>query len=170
MSNSIPQRQHTVKLEAEKETTSVDIPSHTPAGEAFTALVLQILRLNGLLLSAGDALAEPAGQTSARWRVLAAVEAKPLSVAQIARRWGLARQSVQRVADVLVGEGLAVYEENPKHRRAQLMALTPEGRATLHKIQLAQREWANALGAEIGESELRQAGAFLERLFKVLTG
>jgi hypothetical protein len=108
MSKRIPQRQHTVKSKADSLDASADIPSRTAAGDAFSALVVQIFRLNGLLLSAGDALAEPAGQTSARWRVLAAVEDKPRSVAQIARAWGLARQSVQGVADVVVRDGLAV--------------------------------------------------------------
>ncbi|MCI0398256.1 MAG: MarR family winged helix-turn-helix transcriptional regulator [Chloroflexi bacterium] len=164
----IPQRQHAVKLEADKPTTPAEAPGRTAAGDAFSALVVQIFRLDGLLLAAGDALAEPAGQTSARWRVLAAVEEKPLTVAQIARRWGLARQSVQRVANVLVEEGLAVYEENPKHRRAQLLALRPEGRAALGTIQAAQREWANRLGAEIGEDELRQASAILGRVLRIV--
>jgi DNA-binding MarR family transcriptional regulator len=131
-------------------------------------LVVQIFRLNGLLLAAGDALAEPAGQTSARWRVMAAVEDKPMSVAQIARGWGLARQSVQRVADVLVREKLAVYEENPRHRRAQLLVLTPEGRSALRTIQAAQQTWANALGAEIGEADLRQGIDLLSRVLKLL--
>jgi DNA-binding MarR family transcriptional regulator len=122
-----------------------------------------------MLLSAGDALTEPAGQTSARWRVMAAIQDKPMPVAQIARGWGLARQSVQRVADVLVREKLAVYQENPHHRRAQLLELTPEGRSALHTIQAAQREWANTLGAEIGEAELRQASAILDRVLRVVS-
>ena len=69
----------------------------------------------------GDAMGEPSGQTSARWRVLAAIDEEPLSVAQIARAWWLTRQSVQRVADVLVEDGLATYEDNPHHRRAKLV-------------------------------------------------
>jgi DNA-binding MarR family transcriptional regulator len=132
-------------------------------------LVVQVFRLNGMLLTTGDALAEPAGQTSARWRVMAAIEDKPMSVAQIARGWGLARQSVQRVADVLVREKLAVYQENPRHRRAQLLALMPEGRSALHTIQAAQRAWANTLGEEIGEAELRQASAILDRVLRAVS-
>ena len=168
MSNRIPQRQHTVKSEADNFDDSAGIPPRTAEGDAFSALVVQIFRLNGLLLSAGDALAEPSGQTSARWRTLAAVEDAPMTVAQIARAWGLARQSVQRVADVLVREGLAIYEENPKHRRAQLLVLTPQGRSALRTIQSAQRDWANALGAEIGEDHLRQASAILSRVMRAV--
>ncbi len=149
--------------------TSIELPRRSEAGEAFNTLLIQIFRLNGLILSAGDALSEPAGQTGARWRVLAAVEDEPLPVAQIARFWGHARQSVQRVADLLVEEGLAIYEENPRHRRAQLLALTPQGRAALHKIQSVQRVWADELGAAIGEADLHQASAILARVLRVIT-
>src|SRR5919197_5544222 len=101
-------------------------PDRTPAGEALSQLVVRVFQLNGLLTAAGDALARPAGQTTARWRVLAAVEAEPASVARIARAWSLARQSVQRVADDLERAGLVAYEDNPNHRRAKLVRLTPE--------------------------------------------
>jgi DNA-binding MarR family transcriptional regulator len=168
MSTRIPQRQHAVKSSESSPDFFSGAAARTAAGEAFSAMVVHIFRLNGLLLSAGDALAAPAGQTSARWRVLAAVEEKPRTVAQIARGWGMARQSVQRVADVLVRGGLAVYAENPNHRRAQLLVLTPPGRAALRDIQAAQWAWANSLGAEIGEAELRQASAILARVLEVL--
>ena len=89
---------------------------------------MRVFRLEGFLTAAGDALAAPAGQSSARWRVLAAVEDRPMTVAQIARAWSLARQSVQRIADLLVRDGLVAYEDNPEHRRAKLVRLTPAGR------------------------------------------
>jgi DNA-binding MarR family transcriptional regulator len=142
--------------------------ARTPAGDAFSALVVQVFQLDGLLADAGDDLARPAGQTSARWRVLAAVEEAPSTVSQIARLWGLARQSVQRVADVLVEEGWAAYEENPVHRRARLLRLTGRGRRALRQIQGAQRSWADELGGEIGEADLRRATAILARIQDVL--
>jgi DNA-binding MarR family transcriptional regulator len=148
---------------------STNTNSRTSAGEAFSAFTVQVFRLNGLLLAVGDALAEPTGQTSARWRVLAAVESQPQTVAQIARSWDLARQSVQRVANILVKEGLAVYEMNPRHRRAQLLKLTSKGRSALLKIQSDQREWANRLGAQIGEAELRQANEILAHVMRIIT-
>jgi DNA-binding MarR family transcriptional regulator len=161
MSVNLTQRQDAVNSTAPPA-------SRTPAGDAFSELVVQIFRLEGLLAAAGDELAKPAGQTTARWRVLAAVEEEPLTVSQVARVWGLARQSVQRVADALVREGFAFYEANPGHRRAQLLRLTPPGRRTLHKIQAAQRSWASALGAEIGEAQLRQGSSVLARVLQAL--
>jgi len=131
---------------------------------------LQIFRLNGLLLATGDVLTRPTGQTSARWQVLGSAEDAPVTVAQIARGMGLARQSVQRVADLLVRDRLAVYRDNPHHRRARLLALTPRGRAVLRRIQEAQRVWADAIGAEVGEAELGQASRVLERLLHALAG
>jgi len=70
---------------------------------------------------ASDPLTKPAGQTSARWLVLAAVEDGPAAVAVIARRLSHTRQSVQRVANALVREGLARNTPNPAHRRAKLV-------------------------------------------------
>ena len=143
-------------------------PGRTPAGDAFSGLAILILRLGGHLAAAGDDLARPSGQTSARWQVLAAAENQPVTVAQIARALGLARQSVQRVADVLAQEGLVKYQENPAHRRAKLLSLLPKGRIALRAIQTAQQPWADRLGAEIGETDLRRASAILLRLLPVL--
>ena len=130
----------------------------------MSELWVRVFQLNGLFTAAGDALARPAGQSSARWQVMAAIEDAPMSVAQIARRLRLARQSVQRVADLLERDRIAVYEQNPAHRRAKLLELTPDGRETLASIQSAQRAWANDLGAAIGEPELRAASAVLDRV------
>lgn len=136
----------------------------TPAGDAFSVLAITVLRLAGHLTTAGDALAKPAGQTSARWQVLATAENEPATVAAIARALGLTRQSVQRVADLLEDEGLAAYVDNPDDRRAMLLQLTARGRSALRTIQAAQRGWADALGAELGEKELRAASATLAKV------
>jgi DNA-binding MarR family transcriptional regulator len=162
MPKTLSKRQHPVNRSARR-------PPRSRAGDAVSELVVHVFRLNGLLIAVGDAMAEPSGQTSARWRVLAAIDRTPLSVAQIARAWWLTRQSVQRVADVLVREGLATYEANPNHRRAKLVRITPAGLSALHEIRLRQREWAESLGAQIGEPELREANATLTRMLETLT-
>jgi DNA-binding MarR family transcriptional regulator len=160
---TIPKRQHTVNA------TNEERGRRTPAGDAFSGLVVRSIRLNGLLAAEGDALARPAGQTSARWQVLAMVEDIPATVAGIARTLGLARQSVQRVADSLEAAGLIVYTDNPHHRRARLVALTQNGRATLTAIQAAQRPWANSIGAAIGERELSRVNVVLDQVLQAVT-
>jgi len=159
----IGKRQHAVKSDERSSE-----PSRSAAGDAMSELVVHVFRLDGLLTAAGDAMAAPTGQTSARWRVLAAIEDEPLTVPQVARAWWLSRQSVQRVADVLVDEGFAEYEENPGHRRSKLLRITPRGNSALQEIRRAQRAWANALGDEIGEADLRTANAILARAVEAL--
>lgn len=163
MSESIVKRQHAVKLGGANEEVE-----RTPAASTLSWLVVQVMQLNGLLTAAGDALAAPAGQTSARWQVLAAVEDAPLSVAQIARAMNLTRQSVQRVADLLVEEGLSAYENNPAHARAKLLRLTAKGRKALQTIQAGQKVWANALAEGMNQAQLRAASAVLAKLQQAL--
>jgi DNA-binding MarR family transcriptional regulator len=138
-------------------------PKRSPAGDAFAAFAITVLQLAGHLNAAGDALARPAGQSAARWQVLAAAEHGSFSVAQIAKTLGLARQGIQRIADVLAKEGLVRYADNPAHRRAKLVLLTLNGRAVLDEIQARQTVWANALGRTLGEDDLRAACQVLER-------
>jgi len=116
----------------------------------LSKLVVTLFRTEGLLSAAGDGLAAPAGQTAARWRVLAAISTEGRSVSEIARAWSFARQSVQRVADALEADGLVTYEENPQHRRAKLVVLTEAGRSALADIEARQREWADAVGRRVG--------------------
>jgi DNA-binding MarR family transcriptional regulator len=128
--------------------------TRTPAADALTALMLEIFRVNGALLAAGNELTEPDGQTSARWQVLGAVT-EPRTVSDIARMMGLARQSVQRTADLLAGDGLVELVDNPAHRRAKLVRLTPVGEKVLRRISARQVEWSNQLAAAMGTSERR---------------
>jgi DNA-binding MarR family transcriptional regulator len=82
-----------------------------------------------------------------------------LGVAMIARRIGLTRQSVQRVADEIVAEELASFEPNPDHQRSPLLILTSDGQKVLDTINQTSRErhlrQATALG-EDGIAELRR--------------
>lgn len=138
-------------------------------GEALTRLLVEVVRLAEFFTQTGEALARPEGQTLARWLVLGTLEGGPEPVAEIARRLRLTRQSVQRVADLLALEGLIAYEDNPRHRRAKLARLTPEGARVLERIGAAQRAWADRNGAEVGLPDLEQTAALLGRVRGVLT-
>ena len=140
----------------------------TAAGDALTDLVLPVFELNGEFLAAADMMTRPAGLTPAWWQVLGATLDEPLTVAEIARRvgLGLARQSVQRVADLLVERAWGVYRENPAHRRAKLLEPTAEGRQVLGRLTSAQHAWADAVGAEVGDVELKRALGVLRRVIE----
>ena len=114
-------------------------------GELFTQIVLEVFRLNRLLLDAGDALTAPVGLTSARWQVLGIVEHGPAPVAKVARAMGLRRQSVQETANGLEAEGFIEFAPNPRHRRAKLLVMTPKADAAMEVLRLRHASWANEL-------------------------
>jgi DNA-binding MarR family transcriptional regulator len=140
----------------------------TTTGNTFTELVLEIFRLNGLLLEAGDRITQPVGLSSARWQVLGVVEHGAIPVAHVARVMGLSRQSVQQTADALEREGFIEYLENPHHRRAKLMAITPAGRDALQYVELHHAEWANKLGETHSLESLQDAVTILRKVSESL--
>jgi|SRR5271157_5315334 len=119
----------------------------TPTGEALTNIVLDLFRLNSLLLTAGDRLVAGLGLTSARWHILGAIVAaeRPQPVAWLARDMGANRQNVQRIVNDLYKEGLVAFEANPHHRRAQLVVLTDKGRQAFDAAMRLQAPWINSL-------------------------
>lgn len=141
---------------------------YTSAGATFTDLVFEIFRNNGLILAAGERLTEPAGLTSARWQVLGVVDHEPAPVANVARMIGLTRQSVQQTADALEADGLIEYQENPHHRRAKLIVMTPKGRERLREVEARQMAWANEIGSSLPLASLRAAVEALGAVRKTL--
>jgi DNA-binding MarR family transcriptional regulator len=138
--------------------------SHTKSGKAFTELVLETFRFNGRLLAAGDRLAKPLGLTSSRWQVLGAIGDRPLPVAQIARNMGLARQNVQRLADVLQEEGFVAYNPNPYHQRAKLVCLTDKGQRVVKQLARHQTLWANQVASTVGAADIENALTLVKKL------
>ncbi|MGR4852369.1 MarR family winged helix-turn-helix transcriptional regulator [Streptomyces sp. LARHCF252] len=136
--------------------------------DSLSRSALGVFRLNGQFLAVAEELARPAGLTAAWWQVLGAVLGEPLPVSGIARAMGITRQSVQRIADLLVERGLAEYRPNPAHRRAKLLAPTGEGRAAIARIDPGHAAFADRLAEAFGEAELAEAVQALERLSKVL--
>lgn len=134
----------------------------------LSGTALTVFRLNGQFLGVAEELARPVGLTAARWQVLGAVLGTPLPVAGIARAMGITRQSVQRIADLLVDQGLAEYLPNPSHRRAKLLRPTDEGYAAVQRIDPAHAVLAGRLAAEVGHDELARTLDALTRLSAAL--
>lgn len=136
--------------------------------QLLSALAKTVFHLNGQLLGLGEGFARPVGLTAAWWLVLGAVFDEPKPVAQIAREIGVTRQSVQRIADVLVDRGLARYKPNPTHRRAKLLGPTLEGIEAVHRISPAHAEFADRLAAEVGSDQLKTVIEELQALSATL--
>jgi DNA-binding MarR family transcriptional regulator len=102
-------------------------------------------------MASGDRLVAHLGLTSARWQVIGAIIAaeRPEPVAWLARDMGANRQNVQRIVNDLLAEGLVVLEENPRHRRAQLVVLTPKGKRAYAAAMQLGAPWMSELVTEL---------------------
>ena len=137
----------------------------TPAGDGLSNLMLELFRVNSLLLTAGDRLVAGLGLTSARWQILGAIVTgeRPQPVAWLARNLGGNRQNVQRIINDLHQEGLVGFETNPHHRRAQLVVLTDKGRQTFEAAMRLQAPWVNGLADGLLVKDI-------ETVHRVITG
>jgi DNA-binding MarR family transcriptional regulator len=144
--------------------------TRTPAGDALTDLVLDLFRLNSLLLTAGDRLVARLGLTSARWQILGAIVAaeRPQPVAWLARDMGANRQNVQRIINDLHKEGLVAFAANPHHRRAQLVVLADKGKQAFDAAMRLQAPWINSLSEGLLVKDLQTMHRVITALRKKL--
>jgi DNA-binding MarR family transcriptional regulator len=107
---------------------------------AFQHLVSEVFRLNGQLLASADKLARELDLTPARWQAIAVVQREPVTVSEISRRLGIKRQSVQPTVNRLRDQGIVELKNNPDHRRAPLVELTPLGREIWGQLLARQQQ------------------------------
>jgi len=136
--------------------------------DALSRFSVSVFDVHGLLMRCGDRVTRAIGQTSARWQVLGRAGHQPHTVAQMARDMGHARQSVQRIADLLVDEGLASYKDNPKDRRAKLLGLTPKGAGVLKSIYARNQAWSRGLMEKLDPDLLSSLAGSLEGIAKTI--
>jgi DNA-binding MarR family transcriptional regulator len=144
------------------------MPELTAVALAFSEMVIEVFRVNGLALEAGDVLTRPSGLTSARWQVLGVVDHGSAPVSHVARMMGLTRQSVQLTADALERKGFTEYVDNPHHRKARLIAITAAGRRALRHVERRHAGWADRLGKRVDLATLRATVDALRRAREVL--
>ena len=138
---------------------------------AYRLLVADVYDVAGQSRRTSEALARAEGQSTARWHLMSVISDGPRSVAGAARRLGLARQSVQRVADQLVADGLAVSSPDPADARAPRLALTPAGRRVLDRlVERADRQRdAQLTAAGLTVRELEEARRVLGAVRRALS-
>ena len=144
----------------------------TPAGEALSALMLDLFRVNSLILAAGDRLVAGLGLTSARWQVLGAIVAseRPQPVAWLARDLGANRQNIQRIVNDLHAEGMVAFQTNPHHRRAQWVVLTSKGEQAFAQAMHMSGPWIGQLADGLSPAEIETVHRVLTVLRRKLEG
>lgn len=143
---------------------------HTAEGSLFTNIILEIFKLNGLLVNEGDKLIKELGLSSARWKVLGALSQTqhPLTVPSIARIMGQTRQAVQRLSNEMKKDGLLETEINPNHKRAKYLKLTKKGKEVCALLEDKQVPWANSIAKGFDTKDLELSYKILREIIEQL--
>lgn len=143
---------------------------HTAEGSLFTNIILEIFKLNGLLVNEGDKLIKELGLSSARWKVLGALSQTqhPLTVPSIARIMGQTRQAVQRLSNEMRKDGLLETEVNPNHKRAKFLKLTKKGKEVYTLLENKQVPWVNSIAAGFDTKDLEISYQILKEMRDLL--
>jgi DNA-binding MarR family transcriptional regulator len=106
--------------------------------DEISDLIAEIHEAAGALRMSGAEIAKAEGVTLTQWHVLDAIADPTFTVARVARRIGLSRQAVQKVANELESGGLITFVPNPDHKTSPLIRITSTGHATQERV------WARA--------------------------
>jgi len=139
------------------------------AAQLLPLVIADIYELAGSLRERGEQIAQTVGQTQARWQVLSVASGGRLTVPQIARRLGVTRQGVQRLADLLEADGSARFEANPDHKGSPHLALTPSGKTTLERITTVARRRNQETAEHLAASELEALHRGLRHLLSAIS-
>jgi DNA-binding MarR family transcriptional regulator len=136
----------------------------TDNSRAFRRFTRAVFAAQAAVLRHGDTANAPVGQSSARWRVLRAIDDGHTSVADAARFMGSSRQSVQRLADALIDEGLVEAAGQDDDRRLKVLRLTAEGQRVHDALEENFDVWAGRLLAHIRPDDLAAVSQGLEQI------
>ena len=134
----------------------------------LSLVVADIFELAGRFRTIGEGIAGRVGQTQAGWQVMSAASGGTLTVPQIARRLGVTRQNVQRIANVLVSEGCATFEENPDHQSSPHLVLNERGQTALAQLTEVALEHHAGLARRLGATGVDEVHYGLRRLIAAL--
>lgn len=141
---------------------------NTDTNTLLPLIVADIYELAGRFREQGEAIARAVGQTQARWQVMSAASADPRTVPQIARRLGVSRQNIQRIADLLVAENWASFAANPDHKGSPYLLLNARGRDALAKITKAAGQSHAQLARRLAGTDVGALHRGLRRLIQAL--
>jgi DNA-binding MarR family transcriptional regulator len=136
--------------------------------KSMPLFVADVFHLAGEFRQLGNKIAGRVGQTQARWQVLSVISDGTWTVAQVARRLGYARQSVQRTSDQLMHEKLAAYRHNPDHAKSSIIEITSQGKLALARITREAEKWHLKLSAGLEERDLATAARVVRYLCATL--
>jgi DNA-binding MarR family transcriptional regulator len=134
-------------------------------GEAVGALVLEVAQCFFRWRALGRKTGFITGWGAGAYGFLRSLAVLgPLTVPAIARMRPTSRQRMQRLANELAAEGLVEFVANPRHRRSNLVRLTPKGAARYKRLGEKLMAIASTMGAGLDEADVRRAAEIVRQI------
>ena len=132
----------------------------------MSRLSLLVFQAQRALNLEGDHICAPWDLTSAKWKVLGAVDlaCQPVSAATIGRAMGLTRQAALKQTDQLLAMGLLIQQVTPNDARAPVYSLSPVGQLAYDGISTEWQKRGASMASQISPSALEDACKVLETL------
>jgi DNA-binding MarR family transcriptional regulator len=129
--------------------------SSVDAGQIYLELHHQLYRIVDQAMSS-------TGLSLARAKVLMRLDTHgPMNQATLAGLLGFAPRSVTETVDVLERDGLVSRAEDPRDRRARIVALTAAGRDALDAAMIVRRKTMDEIFGVLSPAERAQFAALL---------
>ena len=143
--------------------------NRTPAGQAIEDLIVEIVATFFLLRAEGMRMGVVSSSGEGYWSVLRLLKLKGAqTVPQIARYRYVPRQSVQKLANEMLEDGVIELVNNPAHKRSKLLRLTPKGDAVFQELSDRIAVLTETLAVQGDAAQLQNAVGVVKNLHEQL--
>ncbi len=141
----------------------------TQAGQAIEDLIVEIVATFFLLRAEGMRIGVVSSSGEGYWSVLRLLKVRgPQTVPQLARYRYVPRQSVQKLANEMLKDGVIEFLNNPAHKRSKLLRLTPKGEAVFQEMSDRIATLAETLAKQQDTAQLQNAANVVKQLHEQL--
>lgn len=145
------------------------VTKRTEAGRAIEDLIIEIVATFFLLRAEGMRIGVVSPSGEGYWSVLRLLKIYgPQTVPQIARYRYVPRQSVQKLANEMLKDGVIELVNNPAHKKSKLLRLTPEGDIVFQEMSDRIAKLAETLAKQQDAAQLQNAADVIKKLHEQL--
>lgn len=145
------------------------VVNRTPAGQVIEDLIIEIVATFFLLRAEGMRIRVVSSSGEGYWSVLRLLKVNGAqTVPQIARYRYVPRQSVQKLANEMLADGVIELVNNPAHKRSKLLRLTSKGEAVFAEMSGRIAALSETLAAQGDADQLQNAVTVVRHLHEQL--
>ncbi len=145
------------------------VTKRTEAGQAIEDLIIEIVATFFLLRAEGMRIGVVSPSGEGYWSVLRLLKINgPQTVPQLARYRYVPRQSVQKLANEMLADGVIELVNNPAHKKSKLLRLTPEGDIVFQEMSDRIAKLAETLAKQQDATQLQNAADVVKKLHEQL--